>query len=423
MSLAYAITAHKCQGETLDIVIIDFGPDIIRKIRNYICPGSFYVALTRVRDGCKVFLRSFDKSYIKVNKAIEEKIDAMIKFRSYSFKKIYLDEKIFEVDEKEIKVGYLNINGLIEGNHSTYLNSDHNLRNLDILMLAETKLLQTYETDNLKKDLDNWIIIGRYDSEDLLKHMGLLLLSSKRSKISEQIQSITHQTTKRNENLQIQGLIVRLLNGLKFGFIYCRSTPNNPEIKAINKSFDECIVIMGDFNLSHRSEKDQEKLNVLCQAKKFSALAEITRPISNNQLDYILIYNPLKDNFFVTSYNNFISDHKTIICRIGLDENEILDSIKQRIFFDKETHLKPRKSDDANIRLNISINDENSDSRSMRSDSSDQSLDEFNINIDINDEEESDHSDKIPNYEATSPSFGRKFKNLDLATCWLNSCL
>ena len=45
LSLAYALTAHKCQGETLDEVIIDFGPDKELGIRNYICPGSFYLRL------------------------------------------------------------------------------------------------------------------------------------------------------------------------------------------------------------------------------------------------------------------------------------------------------------------------------------------------------------------------------------------
>ena len=62
LSLAYAMTAHKCQGETLDEVIIDFGPDLEKKIKNYICPGSFYVAVTRVREGKKLYLKSFDKS-------------------------------------------------------------------------------------------------------------------------------------------------------------------------------------------------------------------------------------------------------------------------------------------------------------------------------------------------------------------------
>ena len=80
LSLAYAFTAHKCQGETLEEVIIDFGPDPVHKIKNFILPGSFYVSITRVKMGSKVFLKSFEPNYIQVNKSIEEKVDAMRKF-------------------------------------------------------------------------------------------------------------------------------------------------------------------------------------------------------------------------------------------------------------------------------------------------------------------------------------------------------
>ena len=85
------------------------------KIKNYICPGSFYVALTRVRMG------------IKVNKSIEENVGAMRKFRKYNFKKIYRDERNFETDGDEVK---LNIDGLVVGNHNKYLNDDHHLKHL-----------------------------------------------------------------------------------------------------------------------------------------------------------------------------------------------------------------------------------------------------------------------------------------------------
>ena len=85
------------------------------------------MALTRVKEGKKVFLKSFEKSYIQVNKSIEEKVKAMMLFRPYQFKKIFLDQKIFENDNMEIKAGYLNINGLLDGNHGHYLNADHNL--------------------------------------------------------------------------------------------------------------------------------------------------------------------------------------------------------------------------------------------------------------------------------------------------------
>ena len=403
LSLAYAITAHKCQGETLEEVIIDFGGDKEHRLKNYICSGSFYVAITRVREGNKVFLKSFDKSYIQVNKVIQERVDAMIKYRSYDFKKIYLDQKIFHKNDSEIRLGYLNINGLIDGNHCHYFNCDKNLISLDIIVLAETKLDAKHTDQFIKEELSNWILKGRYDAEDQRKHMGLLLLISKKSKYQDQIQSLTIQTLKRDENLQIQGLIVRLLNDLKIGFIYCRSTPTHQEINAINKAFDECHILTGDFNLSHRIAGDKEKLTNLCQTRRKSVLNEITRSQSNNQLDYVLVDAILKQFCFATSFNNFISDHKSVTARIGLYGNQITDEVKAKLTFDREFHLKTKEG---------FISD--SESASNASDTSDSYL-ESSIDQDLSLEQS--------NQESKNGEFKRRFSNLDLATCWLNSCL
>ena len=49
---------------------------------------------------------------------MEEKVNAMRKFQPYLFKKVYLDEEVFENDSNEINIGYLNINGLRDGNHA-----------------------------------------------------------------------------------------------------------------------------------------------------------------------------------------------------------------------------------------------------------------------------------------------------------------
>ena len=106
----------------------------------------------------------------------------MRKYRPYIFKKIYLDERIFKIDDQEIKIGYLNINGLVDGGHAEYLNADFNLQSLDILVLAETKLNNSNRSDQITKILKNWTIIGRYDSEDGLKHRGLMLLAGGNSK-------------------------------------------------------------------------------------------------------------------------------------------------------------------------------------------------------------------------------------------------
>ena len=406
LSLAYAMTAHKCQGETLEQVIIDFGPNLELNIKNYICPGSFYVALTRVREGNKVFLKSFDKSYILVNKSIEEKIEAMKKFRSYKFKKIYLDDQMFKRKNSEVKAGYLNINGLIDGNHAEYLNADHNLKDLDILVLAETKLDQHCTNNTLSETLDNWNIFNRYDSDDGLKHMGLMLLTSKKSSIQNYFKSVTHLPALRNNKLQIQGLIVRLTNGFNFGFIYCRSSPNNPEIKAIRKYFGECNFLMGDFNLSHRIKGDRLKIKNLCEETKISILQEITRTISINQLDFILIDKELLEISFATSFNNFISDHNSTVLRVGLDENEFTDEIKERLCFDRELHRKRRLSEE---------NSENSINSSDTIDTSTESICSMEcVEVVYSDQ----NTDSEPD-----PMFTRKFQNIDLTSCWLNSCL
>ena len=215
-----------------------------------------------------------------------------------------------------------------------------------------------------------------------------MILSSRNSITVDKVQNITHQVAKRENKLQVQGLMVKLTSGDKYGFVYCRSTPNNLEIKAICKNFSECNLLMGDFNLSHRSLEDQEKIKKLCQGQKISALNEITRSMSNTQLEYILIDENMKGKYFVTSYNNFISDHKTIVARVGSRENKLTDEIKERLMFDQESHLKARKVHE----------DQNSP----------------NVNPTGN---------KSNMFMNTENTFTRKFANPDMATCWLNSCL
>ena len=115
--------------------------------------------------GKNVYLKSFDRSYIQVNHAIEKKIEAMIACRSYVFKKVYLDNEVFETSSKEIKLGYLIINGLLEGSHLNYFDADKNLLNVDLMVLAETKLMSNVKTQTIEDQLQNWTILDRFDAE------------------------------------------------------------------------------------------------------------------------------------------------------------------------------------------------------------------------------------------------------------------
>ena len=104
-----------------------------------------------------------------VNYAIEDKIEAMRKFNNYEMKKIYLADRIFVDEDSELKFGFLNINGLLDGNHADYLNEDKNLLNIDVLVLGETKLEKKIQTSLIQNKLDKWEIIGRFDANDNLK--------------------------------------------------------------------------------------------------------------------------------------------------------------------------------------------------------------------------------------------------------------
>ena len=384
LSLAYAITAHKCQGQTLEFVIIDFGPEPEHKIKNFICHGSFYVALTRVREGAKVFLRSFDKSYIAANEKLEENINAMRKFNSYQFKKMYIDEQIFINEDHEIKAGYLNINGLIDGGHAEYLNEDKNLIHLHVLVVSETKLDRSVSTSNIEVILTNWNVIHREDAADGSKHMGLILISPKSSTTMTILKSLRYQKVLRHDKLHIQGLIVRFTNQVKIGFVYCRSTPTEIEVNSTKKTFRECNILMGDFNLSTKKEAERKKIDSLCHNTKYQALKEITRRMSNNQPDHVLVDKAYKNNCYVTSFFNFISDHNTIVARIGDANNEFTDETRQKILFNSESHLKAKFIEQKESKPKV-------------------------------------HRSKIQS--SSTPMFQRKIVNPDMSSCWLNACL
>ena len=158
----------------------------------------------------------------------------------------------------EIKAGYLNSNGLMDAGHAEYLNEDKNLKHLHLLAISETKLDGNITTSKIEDVLSNWNIIKRDDANDEAKHMGLLLLAPKTSNVRTILKSLRYQKASRNDSLQIQGLIVRFTNDINIGFVYCRTTPNEDEVKATKKCFNECQVIMGDFNLSPKKETEQK---------------------------------------------------------------------------------------------------------------------------------------------------------------------
>ena len=321
-------------------MIIDFSSKHSR-----ISAGSFYTALSRVKNGESVYLKSFEPHFIKANPAVESKLRAMETFSPYVPKKIYLEEDIFLNGTYEIKIGYVNINDIFASRSVSYLNNNSNLLNLDLLTVSDTRLTQDVSDVELGNLLSNWNILLRCDSFDKIKHMGLILLHSKSSTFPMQ----SFDTDSKEGVKTVQGRQIVYVQGIrvsieqlkrKFGFVYIRETPTKEEITKIQHMFRNCSLIMGDINLDPNRSADVEKLTILCGHSLTRILHEPTT-FNYNQLDHVIIDKKLAPFSFSTSFFNYTTDHRTITVRIPLSEkNSFSDNFLARINF-KEDRPKP----------------------------------------------------------------------------------
>ena len=110
-----------------------------------------------------------------------------------------------------------------------------------------------------------------------------------------------------------------------------------------------------------------------------------------------------------------ITLHKSITVRIGLDENSFKEAFKiKQTFENRESHIKFNYSQDhEDLQSSTNSQREMTCSSSSHTSSS-------NSDMELNSDEE---LLKQRGGEQIHTSLQRKFKNKDMATCWLNSCL
>ena len=353
------------------------------------------------------------------NKNIATKLEAFKKFNYYKPKKVYLDENIFVEASTETKLGYLNINGLMSANHADYLNNDRNLKCLDLLAIAETKLSKGVSDEDIENVMNSWKIVKRYDAPDDKDHMGIILMVPrvKINQILPFMETVTELNLKRNGNLQCQGLKLKFNgeNGVELGFLYCRQAPTVKECEAIVRKFNSCHFVLGDLNLSAHHLEDKKKLDLLCGESKYLALTEITRLASSNQLDHIIADRKFTNRCYSSSFLNFISDHKCICVRFNLS-SEFSTDFLQRITFDEEQHRKHLSRNDLHEETIEEITNPSTPKKRRY---------EMKNPIQISSAPNKKNKEKLRQRvtATTSADFIRCFSNPDTSSCWLNSCL
>ena len=239
----------------------------------------------------------------------------------------YLKDKIFIDDKSEVKLGYLNINGL--KNKVEDIDEDKNLLNLDCLVLSETKLGKDTELN-----FQNWNI-ERFDLDDKnskTPHMGLAFLTNKNMKFKIESSKVS-SVIKLSGGKQFQYISVRIpKHNLAGIFFYINKKPLKKDIEKIVKHLKEREIefLIGDLNLDFNLQEDRQKLELMCTGLDVeSILYQNTRFLSH--LDHILVSNKLKLQAFASSFANLYTDHSSVTVRICQNGNFTSEFVEDQV--------------------------------------------------------------------------------------------
>ena len=148
LTLSWAITAHKCQGQT-----VKYPDKLAADIADMFGPGMVYVVLGRVQNINQLYLLSFDPQKIIISQAA---LDEATKIKDMSEQA--LEKDVFEHHwtkpgqgfDTIKKIAILNVRSLgNENGHIADVRADHTLLNADIICLTETWLPQFLAGPNI----------------------------------------------------------------------------------------------------------------------------------------------------------------------------------------------------------------------------------------------------------------------------------
>ena len=300
--------------------------------------------MSRVKNEYALFIRNFECKQIVCNDEYSKEMEDLQKNRKHEYVNTYLKDKIFIDDNSEVKLGYLNINGL--KNKVEDIDEDKNLLNLDCLVLSETKLGKETELN-----LQNWNI-ERFDLDDKnskTPHMGLAFLTNKNLKYQIDCSKVS-SIIKLSGGKQFQYISVRIpKHNLEGIFFYINKKPLKKDIEKIVKQLKEKEVdfLIGDLNLDFNLQEDRQKLELMCTGLDVeSILYQNTRFLSH--LDHILVSNKLKLQAFATSFANLYTDHSSVTVRICQNGNFTSEFVEDQVrrqglqLFDSK-RCQPRK--------------------------------------------------------------------------------
>jgi exonuclease III len=305
--LAYAITSHKSQGQTLKKVIVDFSGNRRSDA------GSFYVAVTRVKKLTDLYLRQFDAGLIKTSLAVSKELSRLRSHARYELVNQPLYHDIFslfgKLDSEEIRITYINVNGLLDADHIRDLESDMNLTSSDVLRIAETKIDAVIPDERVQ--IENFDIAGRFDYRE--RSMGMMLYVRRDRPVQVDVQVQTNHEAPKAQIVYIT------VNGIGVLFAYLHPSDSSMGLSKIEEWLtDGGEIVIGDLNIDYMKDVDRQKLERFA-AENNLHVSKMGPTCNRAQLDHIMIPRFVRDcyKYYVQTFANMYSDHRAVSVRLS----------------------------------------------------------------------------------------------------------
>ena len=217
-------------------------------------------------------------------------------------------------EREDIKIVYLNINGLLHAEHIAEMKCDNNLMTADVICIAETKLSDSVDPDSVI--LDGFETISRLDFKT--HSMGIMLFTNDRTK--PQMANVKSYIDRKNRTQMIRCEI----ENIPITFVYIHPSHVARGLKFIQSQLNNDEILMGDFNIDSSTPRGIRQLERFCHDIDMkSVLHTYTRYDSSP--DHILIRQHFPHQYTTDAYKKLYSDHCAISLRFSKNAIGLLD--------------------------------------------------------------------------------------------------
>ena len=298
LTLAWAVTIHKCQGLTLPEIVVDMSPN-----KGKFSGGQAYVAFSRVRELCKLHIVNYTRKQIRVSPHAEAEMD-----RLHAHHLVCTSDNHLIMNRTDINLLHINICNLKRKipdiKHDMLFNS------ANIVSFNETHLSKSESLDSSMLGMDENFAVFRCDRDEAGGGVALFVRR-------------TLNATQYQIDLPIEAVAVKIQNPTPIVIVSVYRSPTTPMKLFIDRfgmllreMGDEILCIVGDFNEDILLSEDKPCCRLL-KSLKFRQLVEKPTRDSGTLIDHMYLNSELPVTTDVTDC--YYSDHDFVLAAITLN--------------------------------------------------------------------------------------------------------